>query len=94
MMGLRRCQFLKWQGHTKKDKSLKYILMPNRTFFKDKKNFDLTLRKVVCVHLGDLKTDIGEKRLKMRIFLNIKCNMPILHCASCIEHYIQYVLVK
>ena len=37
MMGLRRCQFLKWQGQTNKDKSLKYILMPNRTFFKDKK---------------------------------------------------------
>ena len=69
MMGLRRCQFLKWHGHTKKDKSLKYILMPNRTFVKDKKNSDLTLRKVVCVHLGDLKTDNGEKRLKMRIFL-------------------------
>ena len=46
MMGLRRCQFLKWQGHTKKDKSLKYILMPNRTFFKDKKILTLRLERL------------------------------------------------
>ena len=68
MMGLRRCQFLKWQGHTNKDKSLKYILMPNRTFFKDKKILTLRLERLFVYIWGTLKLIMGRNGSKCEFF--------------------------